>query len=82
MWLRCRDQFRVIVVGIFGYCVLEFFRRRLFSPEDVDERLPGFLAWEIGPEDGGDVGVVDPFLHYYGADGVDDDNCVTATIYR
>lgn len=50
------------------------------TEEDLGEGASGFLTWEMGNEDGLDVGKVGPFLHVDGTNSVDDDNGVWAGV--
>jgi hypothetical protein len=50
----------------------------LSTVEDVDDALAGFLAWQMGEDDGGDVGVVDEAVDDADAGVVDYDLSVVA----
>ena len=44
--------------------------------QDVDQRVAALLAGQVGPDHGGDVGVIDPWLDKHRTDAVDNDDSV------
>lgn len=64
------DDLGGVVVLALGDRVGESTGRVVRAVEDVDESVAGFLTLETGPDDGGDVGVVDPGLEEERSDRV------------